>query len=93
MALVTYLPRALPLLILSDMQLPLAVLRWLSFVPVAVLAALLAPELFMSEGELLLFNPYLLAALPAFLVAARTGSLLGTALVGMLVVMVSRNFL
>ncbi|HEY3315216.1 MAG TPA: AzlD domain-containing protein, partial [Bacillota bacterium] len=42
MALVTYLPRMLPLVVLSRFKLPPAVLRWLSFVPVAVLSALLA---------------------------------------------------
>jgi branched-subunit amino acid transport protein len=43
MALVTYLPRVLPMLLLSRRTLPRAAVLWLSYVPVAVLAALLAP--------------------------------------------------
>jgi 4-azaleucine resistance transporter AzlC len=84
MALVTYLPRMLPLVVLSRFQLPPIVLRWLSFVPVSVLSALLAKELLISGGKLGLppAHPQLLAAIPAFLVAALTRSLMGTVLTG-----------
>lgn len=85
MALVTYLPRMLPLVALSRMQLPEPVLRWLGFVPVSVLSALLAKELLIADGGLALppAHPQLLAALPAFIVAATTRSLMGTVLTGM----------
>lgn len=84
MALVTYLPRMLPLVVLSRFQLPPLALRWLGFVPVSVLAALLAKELFVSGGHLALppAHPQLLAAIPAFLVAYRTRSLMGTVVAG-----------
>jgi len=63
-ALVTYLPRMLPLVVLSRVQLRGAFLRWLQFVPAAVLAALLAPGLLLPDGQLVLTgNPYLLAAI------------------------------
>jgi len=85
MALVTYLPRMMPLVVLSRFQFPPALLRWLSFVPISVLAALLAKELLVSGGQLALppAHPQLLAAIPAFVVAAKTRSLMGTVVAGM----------
>lgn len=86
MALVTYLPRFLPLLLLSRRRLPPYLETWLSFVPVAVLAALLGPVLFTVE-EKLVFHPlnnlYLLAGVPTFLVALFTRNLFYTVLAGM----------
>lgn len=85
MGAVTYLPRALPLAVLAQMKIPEGFIRWLRFVPVAVLAALLAPELLMHDGafDLSLNNHYLLAAVPCFLVAAKTKNLLLTVGVGL----------
>ena len=84
MALVTYIPRMLPLVVLSRFQLPSLLLRWLSFVPVSVLSALLAKEVLVSSGHLALppGHPHLLAAIPTFLVAAKTRSLMGTVVTG-----------
>lgn len=84
MALVTYLPRMAPLVILSRLALPHWLLRWLSFVPVAVLSALLAKELLVNgtQIDVSLRHPHLWAAIPAFIVAAKTRSLMGTVLVG-----------
>ncbi|MGE5553470.1 MAG: AzlD domain-containing protein [Betaproteobacteria bacterium] len=94
MALVTYGPRVAPLLFLHQRKLPEPVLRWLSFIPVAILAALLAPSLVVMNGRLALSreNLYLLAALPTFLVAFfHRRSLFLTALVGMASLVVLRR--
>lgn len=90
MALVTYIPRVLPLLILSRLQLPLIVGEWLGFLPVAILGALLFPALFMPEGEFFLSfeNPFLLASIPTALVALTTKNLLLTVLLGMVALVV-----
>ncbi|HWI51879.1 MAG TPA: AzlD domain-containing protein [Symbiobacteriaceae bacterium] len=92
MALVTYLPRMAPLVILSRFQLPPLLLKWLSFVPVAVLSALLAKELFLNGSRLdvSLSHPQVLAAVPAFLVAIRTRSLMGTVIAGIAAMAVIR---
>jgi branched-subunit amino acid transport protein len=75
-ALVTAIPRVLPLVALSRVQLPGWALDWLRYVPVAVLSALLAIEL-LSAGR---------AGVPAigaaFAVAFLTRSLFGTACAG-----------
>lgn len=95
MALVTYLPRMLPLVVLSRLRLPPLLLRWLGFVPVSVLAALLARELFIVDESLVLGldNPPLLAALPTFLVAFLTRNLMGTVLTGIAATAAIRFFL
>ncbi|GFN22032.1 AzlD domain-containing protein [Thermanaeromonas sp. C210] len=92
MALVTYLPRMLPLVLLSRVRLPDIFLRWLGYIPAAVLAALLAPALFLPEGKLALAgNPYLLAAIPTSLVALKTHSIALTILSGMLAMIVFQH--
>ncbi len=83
-ALVTALPRVLPLAVLSRTTLPAWLLDWLRYVPIAVLAALCAIEVLLPGGTLALSasNPALPAIAAAFLVAAKTRNLLGTVLAG-----------
>ncbi len=83
-AAVTALPRVLPLVLLSKIELPRWLLAWLAYVPVAVLAALLAIEVLIVDSKPLLTaaNSSLLAIVPALAVAAATRSLIATVLVG-----------
>ena len=77
--------RLLPLAALSRTQLPRWAEEWLRLVPGAVLAASLAQSL-LAPGEQVTLtwrNPYLLAALPTFLVAWRTRNVLLTMVCGM----------
>src|SRR3954464_1620629 len=91
-ALVTFIPRVLPLMLLSQMELPKWVIRWLKNIPVAVMAALLAQELLLSDNQLSLSANLLklLAAIPAFAIAILTKSLLGTVMAGIISMMVFR---
>ncbi|HET60378.1 MAG TPA: AzlD domain-containing protein [Chloroflexi bacterium] len=84
MMLVTVLPRVLPLWLLSQKPLPPLLARWLSYVPVAVLSAMLFPALLMPEGSLALRadNLYLWAAIPAILAAWKTRNLFLPVLAG-----------
>lgn len=85
MALATYLPRAIPLLLLSRRPLPEWLRDWLDLVPAALLAALLAPVL-LAGGEartLDLLRPELFAAVPTLAVALTTRSLAWSVLTGM----------
>lgn len=93
MSLVTYLPRVLPLLLFKNFQLPELVLRWLNYIPTAILAALLFPNILIKENQLALSwnNEYLLAAIPSFIIAIITRSLVWTVLVGVLSVYILRN--
>lgn len=91
-ALVTFIPRVLPLVILSQMELPKWLIRWLKNVPVAVMAALLAQELLLSDNHFSISENILslLAAIPAFIIAILTKSLLGTVMVGVIFMMTFR---
>ncbi|MCM3676029.1 AzlD domain-containing protein [Peribacillus simplex] len=93
-SIVTFIPRVVPLMPLSKMQIPEWGIDWLKHVPVAVMAALLAQELLLSEQVFSIKDNALnlAAALPAFLVALFTRSLLGTVMIGVLSLMILRYF-
>ncbi|WP_066322281.1 AzlD domain-containing protein [Bacillus sp. FJAT-29814] len=91
-ALVTFIPRVLPIAVLSRVELPEWAMRWLNYVPIAVMAALVGQELLITNGKLvsLQYNLELIAALPAFIIAIVTRSLLGTVVAGIISIMVLR---
>ncbi|WP_054940458.1 AzlD domain-containing protein [Paenibacillus ihuae] len=91
-ALVTFIPRVLPLMLLSRITIPEWGMRWLNYMPIAVMSALVAQELFIDEGRFaaLSTNVELIAALPTFWVAVKTRSLLGTVITGVLSLMLLR---
>jgi branched-subunit amino acid transport protein len=96
MALVTFIPRVVPILLLSKRELPAAITIWLSYVPVAVLAALLTPAL-LAPGGIINFgietNPAFWVAIPVFAVAHLTKNLFATVLTGMILIALLRLFL
>jgi branched-subunit amino acid transport protein len=92
MALVTYIPRLLPVYFLSSRSLPSLAVAWLRFVPVAVLAAMLFPSI-LVQGDQVAIGPdnlFFWAALPTLLVAWKTRSLFGSVVVGMILVAAAR---
>ncbi|MFD1956980.1 AzlD domain-containing protein [Paenibacillus thailandensis] len=93
-AAVTFIPRVLPLMLLSRMALPDWIIRWLQYVPISVMAALIGQELFLEDGRWvpLTANIEWLAAVPAFAVAILTRSLLGTVITGVAAMMALRYF-
>jgi len=86
MGAVTYVPRWLPLFFLSQRQMPQWLVEWLDMIPVAILSALIFPDLFINNAprHLELFQAKSLVALPTLLFALKTKSLGGTVVVGML---------
>ena len=92
MMLVTAPPRVIPLVMLSQKNLPLVVERWLAYVPAAVLSAMLFPSVLMSEGKLAvqLDNLYLWASVPAILIAWKTRSLFPPVVAGVVTLAVIR---
>jgi branched-subunit amino acid transport protein len=89
---VTYAPRVLPVWMLSSKRLPQILVAWLRHVPVAVLAAMLFPALFVrgEKVDLGLDNLFLWAAIPTLLVVWKRRSFFGAVVVGMAVVAVAR---
>lgn len=81
MALVTYFTRFTMIAILAR-EIPEPVARWLRFVPLAVLAALIAPATFLPTGKLEFGLPAI-AVLGGALVAWRTRNVFYTILAGL----------
>lgn len=94
-AAVTFVPRVLPLMVMSRFVLPQWVMRWLGYVPVAVMAALVAQEVLTQSGKIVLSwgNPELWAAVLAFVAAILSRSLLATVLAGIIALMALRYLL
>jgi len=80
MLFVTFLPRFFPLMFLSNKKLPDKVIKWLSFIPAAVLSALLAPAVILKNGSIYLSlkNTALLAFLPTLILAYKTRNIFYT---------------
>lgn len=89
MSIVTHIPRIMPLVVLSKLNLPPLLLCWLKYIPVAVLSALLAPAILMPEGKLAigLDNKYLIASLPCFIISIKTKNLFLTVVTGIITMM------
>ena len=85
MGFVTYVPRMLPLVALANRKLPQGVIDWLGLIPVSILSALVAPGLFADSAtrSLAFGRLELLVAIPTLVFAAKTKSLGGTVVVGM----------
>ena len=88
------IPRLLPMGLLAKRNIGKNFQIWLSFIPVAILSALLAPEIFMKNGGLCFAkeNLFLMAFAPVLLVAYLTKNLFATLLVGMILVAGMRYF-
>lgn len=86
MAVSNILIRGVPIALLSRLQLPEGIQRWLGYVPVSVMAAIVATQLLRPDGRWLLSpdNPYLLAAVPTAVVYHFSKSFLGATAAGML---------
>lgn len=86
MALLTYLPRLLPALLLSGRPLPGPVLEGLGLLPPAILGALVGRAVFLPDGQLdvSLTNPVLVPALITAFIGWRTRHLAWTVVAGLL---------
>jgi branched-subunit amino acid transport protein len=85
MAFANFLVRFLPIAVVSRMNLPAPVMRWLSFVPVSVMGALVAGEVLRPGGTWTnpLTSPSVYAAVVTGLVFRSTRSFLGATVAGM----------
>lgn len=85
MAIINLALRLTPLALLAERTLPRPVTRWLSFIPIAVMGALVATEVLSPRGQFQppLTNPGLYAAALTMLVFRFTRSFLGATLAGM----------
>lgn len=85
MAVVTYLPRLLPLLLLSNRELPEKFAKWMSFIPVSIFAALIFSDIFFWQNQFdlnPLSNLKLLPSILTFFVAYRTKNIMWSIVFG-----------
>jgi branched-subunit amino acid transport protein len=85
MGLVTFGIRIAPILLLERWEMPANIEQALRFVPIAVLTAIILPEMLQHSGtlDLSLSNFRMIAGIIAIVVAWRTKSVLATLAVGM----------
>lgn len=95
MAVVNFAIRFTPIASLSRLTLPRPLLRWLSFVPVSVMGALVATEVLRPHGEWqpAITNPGLYAAILTGIVFRFTRSFLGSTVAGMVAYVALRALL
>ncbi|OGP75092.1 MAG: hypothetical protein A2V86_10100 [Deltaproteobacteria bacterium RBG_16_49_23] len=86
MALVTFLPRFLPMVFLTRWTLPERVKKGLEYFPISILSAIVFPILFFNgEGRMEIQPYHLLSSAPVFLFAWKVKSLWGSVILGMLI--------
>jgi branched-subunit amino acid transport protein len=95
MAVLNFAVRFPPIAVVSRLDLPAPVMRWLSFVPIAVMGALVTSEVLRPEGVWSnpLTGPSLYAALLTAVVFRMTRSFLGATVSGMLAYVVLQRAL
>jgi len=86
MAVTNAVIRLVPIAAISRLELPSVVHRWLGYIPVSVMAAIVATQVLHPGGRWMLTpsNPYLLAAVPTAVVYHFTRSFVGAIVAGML---------
>lgn len=90
-ALVTWMPRILPFILVKNMKMPDIVLRWLAYIPVCILSSLVIEGFFTHEQSLVTVNWLNVAAfIPTLLVALLTKSLSKTVIAGVITMAVLR---
>ena len=93
-ALVTWVPRVVPFILVRNLQLPDVVLRWLAYIPVCILSALVLESLFEAEDHFVTFDWLnLFAFIPTIAVAIWTKSLSKTVIVGVITMAIIRLFI
>lgn len=86
MAVVTYIPRLLPMLLLSKKEISPSFSRWMTYIPVSIFAALVASDIFFWSGSFNVnpvINIKLIPSVLVFIIAYKTKSLLWSMLIGL----------
>ncbi len=84
MAALNFAVRFVPIAVVSRMEIPAPLMRWLSFIPISVMGALVSLDILWPGGTFAspLTSPYVWAAIPSALVYWRTRSFLGATVAG-----------
>lgn len=97
MAAVTYFSRELPFVILKGKKLKPSIVEWMGYIPIAVLAALLIPALFIDSESKQLFisfdNLFLIAGIFTFLFGIFIKNLFAVIIFGVVLLALLRYFM
>lgn len=92
-AVVTWVPRIVPFALVKNITMPDVVLRWLAYIPVCILSALVIESFIDAEGNYVTLDWLSVAAfIPTLVMAVWTKSLSKTVVVGVLTMAVLRYF-
>lgn len=92
-ALVTWIPRILPFILVKNLKMPAILLRWLAYIPVCILSALVIEGLFEKQAHIVTVQwMNVMALIPTLVVALVTKSLSKTVVVGVLTMAILRYF-
>jgi len=91
-AFVTWLPRVIPFILVKAMPIPNFMLRFLAYIPICILSALVYASLFEKTNTFTTISVLnVLAFIPTFLVAIWTKSLSMTVIVGVVTMALLRH--
>ncbi len=95
MAVVTYLPRLIPLIALSNMKMPKLIEKWLNYIPVSVFSALIFPAILIQNGKLSLSlsNSQIWASLICLIIILKSKNLALTVLTGIMIILIFENII
>ncbi|MDK2879827.1 MAG: hypothetical protein PWR06_2543 [Thermoanaerobacteraceae bacterium] len=95
MGIVTYLPRMMPATVLSRKQLPELLIRFLNYIPAAVLSALFFPSVLVTGHEINIgmSNPLFITSLLTFPIAYKTKNMFLTVIIGMIIIIILNNLI
>lgn len=90
----TLILKTAPLILLKGNSLPTLLRKWLDFVPVSVMAALVGPDVFMQNGilDISFSNLFLLVSIPTSLAAILSKNYFVTIAVGIGLVIAARYY-
>ncbi|EKN64824.1 AzlD domain-containing protein [Schinkia azotoformans] len=82
-AIVTFIPRVIPFIVIRNIGLPKIVVKWLSYIPICIFAALIVDSFIIQDHSLLSIDWRVLTAIvPTLIIALWTKSLSVTVIVG-----------
>ncbi|MDQ0216791.1 branched-subunit amino acid transport protein [Oikeobacillus pervagus] len=84
-AIVTFIPRIIPFIVIRNIKLPKIAVKWLSFIPICIFTALIVESLIIEDKSLLSIDwSVLTAIIPTLIIALWTKSLSVTVIVGII---------
>ncbi|WP_010287333.1 AzlD domain-containing protein [Kurthia massiliensis] len=92
-AFVTWLPRVIPFILVKAMPMPSIIMRFLAYIPVCILSALVYASLFDATGSITSLNVFnTIAFVPTLFIALWTKSLSKTVIAGVITMAALRYF-